>query len=38
MKLYNQGVKIIIGPILKKIQSRLNELNNDLIFYLLQIK
>ena len=31
-ELYNQGVKIIIGPIFKKNTVRLNELNNDLIF------
>ena len=31
-ELYNQGVKIIIGPIFKKNTVRLTELNNDLIF------
>ncbi len=31
-KLYNEGVKIIIGPIFKKNTIKLNQLNNDLIF------
>tara|TARA_B100001540_G_scaffold225792_1_gene200047 strand:+ start:3787 stop:4938 length:1152 start_codon:yes stop_codon:yes gene_type:complete len=31
-ELYNEGVKIIIGPIFKKNTEKLNQLNNDLIF------
>ena len=31
-ELYNEGVKIIIGPIFKKKKEKLNQLNNDLIF------
>tara|TARA_Y100001970_G_scaffold215199_1_gene263203 strand:- start:4337 stop:5488 length:1152 start_codon:yes stop_codon:yes gene_type:complete len=31
-ELYNEGIKIIIGPIFKKNTSKLNLLNNDLIF------
>tara|TARA_B100000965_G_scaffold256527_1_gene216170 strand:- start:254 stop:1405 length:1152 start_codon:yes stop_codon:yes gene_type:complete len=31
-ELYDEGVKIIIGPIFKKNTTKLNQLNNDLIF------
>ena len=31
-ELYNEGIKIIIGPIFKKNSYRLSELNNDLTF------
>ena len=31
-ELYNNGVKIIIGPIFKKNTTRLNQLNDDIIF------
>ena len=31
-QLYNEGIRIIIGPILKKNTIKLNQLNNDLIF------
>ena len=31
-ELYDQGIKIIIGPIFKKNTTKLNQLNNDLIF------
>ena len=31
-ELYNQGAKIIIGPIFKKNTLKLNQINNDLIF------
>ena len=31
-ELYNQGVKIILGPIFKKNTVKLDQLNSDLIF------
>ena len=31
-KLYDEGIKIIIGPIFKKNTIKLDQLNNDLIF------
>ena len=31
-ELYNDGVKIIIGPIFKKNTTKLNQLNDDIIF------
>ena len=31
-ELYEQGIKIVIGPIFKKNTIKLNQLNNDMIF------
>ena len=31
-ELYDEGIKIIIGPVFKKNTIKLNQLNNDLIF------